>query len=148
MPSAPAWTRDVVLLLARLVVGVVFVAHGLQKFLQWGVGGTASAFAEMGVPASNAAAWAAALIETLGGAALIVGLALPLAGTLLAATMIGAVVFAHLGNGLFASSGGFEYVLVLAVTALALGFGARAYSLDGAMRGTREPKTTGEPVAG
>ncbi|RCW38497.1 putative oxidoreductase [Halopolyspora algeriensis] len=140
MPQAPNRVRDLILLLARIAVGVVFIAHGLQKFLQWGIGGTTSSFAGMGIPLPGLAAWVAALIETLGGLALLAGAALPLAGLLLAATMVGALLFVHVGNGLFVSGGGFEYVLVLAVAALALGFNGGSFTLDRALsRSDREP---------
>ncbi len=134
MSPASTRVRDVLFLLTRVVVGAVFLAHGLQKFFAWGIDGTASAFAGLGIPAPAAAAWAAALIETLGGIALIVGVALPVAGVLLAATMAGALLFAHAGKGLFVSGGGFEYVLVLAVAALLLGFAGGRFSLDGVLR--------------
>ncbi|GAB2737084.1 DoxX family protein [Salinifilum aidingensis] len=130
MPQPPEWIRDLALLLARIALGVVFIAHGLQKFAQWGISGTTSSFAEMGVPVPGLAAWTAALVETLGGLALIAGAALPLAGVLLACTMLGAWLTAHTGQGLFVTDGGFEYVLVLAVAALALGFNGGAYALD------------------
>ncbi len=139
MPQPPSWLRDLALLLARATVGLVFIAHGVQKLVQWGISGTASSFAEMGVPMPTAGAWAAALVETLGGLALLTGAALPLAGVLLACTMVGAWLVAHTGQGLFVTDGGFEYVLVLAVTALALGFNGGAYALDrlASARGTR-----------
>ncbi|MDR7302305.1 DoxX family protein [Haloactinomyces albus] len=143
MPQLPSGVRDLVLLLARVVVGVVFIAHGLQKFLQWGIDGTAASFAGMGIPLPTVSAWATALIETVGGAALLAGLALPLVGVLLAATMVGALLLVHLGNGLFASGGGYEYVLVLAVASLALGFSGGTLTLDRALSGSRreEPAT-------
>ncbi|MBA8825880.1 putative oxidoreductase [Saccharopolyspora lacisalsi] len=130
MPQPTQWARDLALLLARIAVGIVFIAHGLQKFLQWGIGGTAGSFEGMGIPLPGASAWAAALIETLGGVALLVGLALPVAGVLLALNMLGALFLVHFGQGFFASGNGIEYVLVLAVTALALGFNGGGYALD------------------
>lgn len=145
MPQSSQKIGDAVLLLARIVLGVVFIAHGLQKFLEWGISGTAQSFGQMGVPLPGASAWLAALIETLGGVALLVGLALPVAGVLLALTMLGALFLAHLGQGFFSSGGGFEYVLVLAAAALALGFNGGAYSLDRVFgRGSRE--SAEEPV--
>lgn len=137
MPQLPNWTRDLVLLLARIVLGVVFIAHGLQKFVQWGIDGTTASFAGMGIPLPGLAAWTAALIETLGGLALLAGLALPVAGVLLALNMVGALLFAHIGQGLFASGGGYEYVLVLAVASLALGFSGGAFALDRTLAGPR-----------
>lgn len=142
MPQLPDWARDLALLLARIAVGVVLIAHGAQKFFEWGIDGTATSFGEMGVPAPAASAWAVALIETVGGFALLVGVALPIAGVLLALNMLGALVVAHLGNGLFSSDGGFEYVLVLAVASLALGFNGGRFALDRIVGGSRRATAT------
>ena len=115
-----------------MVIGAVFIAHGLQKFLVWGISGTADSFGQMGIPLPGVSAWVAALVETAGGVALVLGAALPVAGVLLALNMIGALVLYHLPNGFFASDadGGIEYVLVLAAAALVLGFRGGAYALD------------------
>ncbi|QGK68991.1 DoxX family membrane protein [Allosaccharopolyspora coralli] len=130
MPAPSGRMHDLAILLARLVVGAVFVAHGWQKFFQWGINGTAESFGQMGIPLPGVAAWAVALIETLGGLALMLGAALPVAGVLLALTMLGALFVAHLSSGFFASDGGFEYVLVLAVVALVLSSRGGAWSVD------------------
>lgn len=145
MPQPPTQLRDLALLIARIGVGIVFIAHGMQKFTTWGIGGTASSFEQMGIPLPGVSAWFAALVETLGGVALLVGVALPLAGVLLAVVMAGALFFAHLGSGLFAADGGYEYVLVLAVAALALGFNGGRYTLDNALTKDK-PKTSAATV--
>ncbi len=123
-------TRDVLLLIARIGIGVVFIAHGLQKLAIDGMSATAAGFVEMGVPLPTLSAWVAALIELLGGVSLILGLLLPVFGVLLAADMVGAGLIAHIGSGFFATDGGFEYVLVLALTSLALGFCGGRFALD------------------
>ncbi|MEY8039603.1 DoxX family protein [Saccharopolyspora cebuensis] len=130
---------DLALLLARVVVGVTFIAHGYQKLAINGMDATASGFASMGIPLPTAAAWFAALVELLGGIALVLGVLLPVAGVLLAAVMLGALLFAHLGTTFFVTDGGFEYVLLLAAVSLALGFGGRRYSVDAALR-RRQPQ--------
>lgn len=116
---------DTTALLARIVIGVVFVAHGLPKAAD--LAGAAQGFEAMGVPFPQFAAFLAAAIEVGAGVALIVGLALPAAGLLLALMMGGAYLFAHVGAPLV---GGFELPLVLAVAALALGFSGGGYSVD------------------
>ncbi len=131
MMTFPAAARDLALLLARVAIGVVFIAHGWQKLFVNGIDGTAGFFGQVGIPAPGAAAWFAALAELLGGVALILGLALPVAGALLIATMIGAFVFVHAGSGLFVDQGGFELVLTLAAGVLILVVvGAGRYSVD------------------
>ncbi|GAB3560432.1 putative oxidoreductase [Actinopolyspora lacussalsi] len=142
MPQLPAGIRDLALLLGRVVLGIVFIAHGMQKLTQWGISGTAESFAGMGIPAPGVSAWFAALVETLGGIALILGVALPLVGVLLAAVMLGALFFVHLSQGFFSSGGGYEYVLVLAAAALALGFSGGNYSVDRMLRKPRESEAT------
>ena len=73
---------DVAAVLARLGVGVVFMAHGWQK-IEAGVTATGESFDALGVPLPTAAAVYAAFVELLGGAALIAGVALSITGALL-----------------------------------------------------------------
>ncbi|SCF05341.1 putative oxidoreductase [Micromonospora viridifaciens] len=123
--------RDLAVLVARVALGVVFIAHGWQKLTEWGLDGTAAAFDQMGVPLPTASAWFAALVELVGGAALVVGLVVPVAGLLLALDMLGAFLVVHLGNGVFVSANGFELVLALGAAALLLAaVGAGRFSLD------------------
>lgn len=121
--------KDIAALIGRIAVGVVFVAHGWQKFTEFGMAGTAGSFDKMGVPLPTLSAWFAATVELAGGLALIAGVALPIAGVLLAVNMVGAWVIVHLPNGLL-GEGGAELVVVLGAAALALGFNGGAYSLD------------------
>ncbi|GAA2519635.1 DoxX family protein [Winogradskya humida] len=123
--------RDVVLLITRVAVGVVFVAHGWQKFTEWGLAGTGASFDQMGVPLPVASAWFAAIVELAGGIALIAGIAVPAVALLLAADMLGAFFIVHLGNGVFVSGNGYELVLTLAAAALLFAaVGAGRYSVD------------------
>jgi putative oxidoreductase len=121
--------KDVAALIGRLGVGIVFVAHGWQKWTEYGLAGTAGSFEKMGVPLPSVSAAFAATVELVGGLALIAGLALPIAGVLLAFNMVGAFVLVH-ASGPLIGQGGSELVVVLAVAALALGFNGGAYSLD------------------
>ncbi|GHC72036.1 membrane protein [Nocardiopsis terrae] len=116
---------DAAALLARVVLGVVFIAHGLPKMTD--PGGTAQGFEAMGVPLPQFTALLGAAIEVGAGAALLVGFALPAAGLLLALMMASAYFFAHVGDPLV---GGFELPLVLGAAALALGFSGGRYSVD------------------
>ncbi|QPK79808.1 DoxX family protein [Corynebacterium lizhenjunii] len=126
--------RDAALLLLRVVVGVVFVAHGVDKVFFSGIAATAEEFAQWGIVQPHLSAWITAVIEMLGGALLVVGLlSTAVAGTL--AVLVGlAGYFVHLGNGLFATDGGVEYPLVLLVSLLMIVvFGAGRASLDGVL---------------
>ncbi|MEW2356010.1 DoxX family protein [Spirillospora sp. NPDC029432] len=127
---------DIGLLIGRLALGVVFVAHGWQKFADNGHAGQTKAFEAMGIPAPSLSALFATWVELLGGLALIIGVITPVAGVLLALNMAGALWFVHLDKGLFAADGGYELVLVLGAGALVLALaGAGRFSVDGVLSG-------------
>ncbi len=122
--------RTPALLIARIALGLIFVMHGWQK-VHNGHAATAAGFRAMGVPAPDASAVFATWVELIGGAALIVGVLLPLAGTLLAVNMVGAMFTAHTAHGFWLGDRGYEYVLALAAGALAVGFAdAGVFSID------------------
>jgi putative oxidoreductase len=124
--------QDLALTLLRLVVGAVFIAHGLFKLLSFGLAGTAGFFAKLGIPLPNVAAPIVIAVEVLGGIALVLGAGVRVAGVLLAVDMLGAIVFAKLHGGFFAPNG-FEFELTLLVASLALAVGgAGAPSIDAA----------------
>ncbi|MDU0294458.1 DoxX family protein [Saccharothrix longispora] len=133
--------KDVAALIGRIGVGVVFIAHGWQKVAEWGLDGTATAFAGMGVPLPTLSAWFAAIVELGGGALLLLGVATPVVGVLLAVDMLGALVIVHLPNGLL-GQGGYELVLVLGVAALALGFNGGSLALDRVVKDRRRAAAT------
>jgi putative oxidoreductase len=147
MRSRPLY--DVVAVLARLGVGVVFIAHGWQK-IDAGVDATGRTFDALGVPLPTAAAVYSAFVELLGGAALIAGLGLPVTGILLFLDMAGAFVFVHADQGLFMVDGttvqnGYELVLALGMASLvfAAGGGGRL-TLDQWVIGRRDRRRVGD----
>ena len=131
-------SRDLVLLIARVGLGVVFIAHGWQKFRTNGLDGTAAGFEQLGVPAPTLSAYYAAAVELIGGAALGLGVLTTVAGVLLALDMAGAFLFVHMSNGVFVADGGWELVVVLGLFSLALAvIGAGRFSVDNTLtRGT------------
>ncbi|WP_113703717.1 DoxX family protein [Nonomuraea lactucae] len=132
--------RSIVLLLARVAVGAIFLVHGYQKFATMGVAGTAKFFESVGIPLAGVAAPVVMTVEVVGGLALILGAALPVAGTVLALDMVGAMVFVHLANGFAVDKGGYEFVLALAAGALAVGFtGGGVLAVDGLLQRRRTP---------
>jgi putative oxidoreductase len=140
--TLPPPVRDIALLLARLVLGVVLVAHGWQKVVTGGLGATADGFAGMGIPLAPVAAAFAGLVELIGGGLLVVGAATALVGVLVAVNMIGAALFVHVGNGVFAGDGGWELVGVIGALALVLAaVGAGRFSVDHTLAARRSPAT-------
>lgn len=123
----------------RLALGVVFVAHGLDKlFGTFGGGGleaTAAQFAELGLQPPAFHALMAGLMEAGGGLLVALGLFTRLGGLMIAATMVVAIATVHLSGGLFARDGGFEYPLVILGGALYLVLaGGGPFSVDALLK--------------
>ncbi len=117
----------------RVVVGSVFLAHGLQKVFMYGFHGVAGAFASMGVPVPAVTSVIVALVELLGGAALILGFLTRWAAILNGFDMFVAVLLVHLKNGFF-NPMGVEFPLTLLVACIVLAIhGPGAASVDGAL---------------
>jgi putative oxidoreductase len=121
-------------LLLRVVVGGVFVGHGLQKltgaFGGPGLAGTEKMAENLDLHPPRRNALAVALTETAGGAAIAAGAATPLAAAGLIATMVTAVRKVHLKNGPWNSAGGYEYNAVLIAAVASLAGGAGKVSID------------------
>ncbi|MCK2238414.1 MULTISPECIES: DoxX family protein [unclassified Crossiella] len=127
------------LLIGRIAVGLVFILHGWRKLMTDGMDATTANFGKLGFPAPEFMAWFTALVELLGGALFILGVALPLIGVLLAIVSVLGILFVTAKNGFWAGNGGYEYELVLAGTALALGFAGGEVSVGGYYRRRRHP---------
>lgn len=137
-----ATSDDVTLTILRLVLGVVFFAHGAQKMLGWfggyGFHGTMGFFEHLGFPAP--VAFLIICTEFFGGLGLIVGLLTRIPALGIGVEMIGAILMVHLPNGFFMNwfgnqkGEGFEYhLLVIAIAAVLLIRGAGAFSVDRAL---------------
>src|SRR5881394_2876778 len=114
---------DLGLLLLRLTLGTVFLAHGAQKaFGSFGGPGFEGATGFIGsLGFRPARAWAALAV----GGELVAGVLFVLA------TMAVAIAKVHGPKGFFVQNGGFEYNLVLIIAAVAVAaVGPGAFSLD------------------
>ena len=136
-------TDDPVIAILRLVLGVVFFAHGAQKALGWfggyGFSGTMGFFTQaMHIPAPLA--FLAICAEFLGAIGLLVGLLSRVAAFGIACNMLVAIVMVHRHFGLFANwagnqkGEGIEYHLLALAVALAIMIkGSGAFSIDRAL---------------
>ena len=140
------------LLVLRLGLGAIFLAHGSQTVLGWfggsGLEATVQGFVNMG--SQPWIGYAVAFGELLGGLGIIVGCLTRLAGLGLSVIMGGAVFLVHLKNGFFLNhfgtpdkGHGIEFALALLCMALALVFtGAGFFSIDRKLFVKKEPKET------
>jgi putative oxidoreductase len=100
---------DLALLLCRVIVGVIFIAHGGQKlFGLWGGRGLEATIEGMGPMLG----YLVSIGEFFGGVGLVLGVLSRFSAFWLAVIMVGAIVKVHGKNGLL-GDGGFEYNLAL-----------------------------------
>lgn len=127
---------------ARLVLGIVFFAHGAQKVLGWwggyGFTGTMGFFTHQGIPAPLA--FLAIMAEFLGGLGLIVGALSRIAAFGIFSNMVVAIATVHWPNGFFMNwfgnqkGEGFEYhLLAIALAVVIMIGGSGALSIDRAV---------------
>ena len=132
-------SNDLTLTVLRLIVGIVFFAHGAQKALGWfggpGFNATMASFQQSGIPA--VLAFLAICAEFLGGLGLIFGFLSRVAAFGIMCNMIVAIVAVHWPHGFFMnwmgnqSGEGFEYHrLALASAFVVLVKGSGALSID------------------
>jgi len=125
-------------LVLRVPVGIILAAHGAQKLFGWfggyGLEGTGQWLASVGIEPGYLMAVLSGGAEFFGGIGLILGILTRPAAIVSAFTMLVALVFVHLGNGLFLSGNGFEYALALSAATVALAIqGGGALSIDRAI---------------
>ncbi|WP_018923543.1 DoxX family protein [Salsuginibacillus kocurii] len=94
-------------LILRLVLGFTFFLHGLDKFTG-GIDQTVAHFDSLGIP--GFLGYVVALIELIGGIAMIAGIGTRAVAVLFAFIMVGAILIAKLPEGFL---GGYELDVVL-----------------------------------
>jgi putative oxidoreductase len=122
----------------RVVLGGLFVGHGLQKLKGWfggpGRDGTGAMFDGLGLRPGRHHATAAGVAETAGGALLAAGLLTPIAGSVLTGVMTTAIRKVHGSKGLWTTQGGYEYNLTIIAAIFAIvDSGPGRLSLDEAL---------------
>jgi putative oxidoreductase len=132
--------RDLTLTAIRVILGVVFFAHGAQKVLGWfGGAGLKQTLRTMhdfvGLPMPLA--FVAVMSEFLGGLGLMVGFLSRVAALGICITMLSAIAMVHWRFGLFMNwlgdrkGHGFEYhLLAIGLAIVIVVGGAGALSLD------------------
>jgi len=134
MESLESAEFDTVMFIFRVLLGLIFAAHGWAKMFKGGrIAGTGGWFDSIGMKPGRIHALAASLTEMGTGVLLAVGLFTPFA----AAGMIGVMAVAgwvvHRGNGFFIVSEGWEYTFIVGLMAFAVaGLGPGQWSLDAA----------------
>jgi putative oxidoreductase len=115
---------DLVSLVLRVFLGVMFMGHGLQKAFGLFGGPGVKGFSEMlsGMGFAPAIFWAylAAYTELIGGLCLILGLFTRISAAWLLIFILIAALKVHISKGFFLSQGGFEYTFIIAGVCIAL----------------------------
>ena len=126
---------NMALLIARVVIGAVFLAHGINHIYGGGkIEGTGRWFESLGMRPGILHAWMASLVEVAAGGLLVVGLLTPVAAAGVVGVMLVAWITNHRKNGffIFRPGEGWEYVMVLTAMGVVIGtLGPGQWSIDG-----------------
>jgi len=114
----------------RLIVGIIFIAHGAMKAFGFGIAGTAGFLDSVGVPMASLMAPVLIATELGGGILLVLGLLTRYVSIPLAFTMVVAIATVHLPHGFFLPQG-YEFALLVGAGLLTLALqGSGAFALD------------------
>ena len=122
----------------RVLVGIIFAAHGSQKLFGWfggyGLAGTAQWMESIGLAPGTLMALLSGGTEFFAGLALIIGLLARPAALGLTILSLVAIFSVHISNGLFMANNGYEFALaLLGGTVAVLIEGAGKLSIDRAL---------------
>lgn len=128
---------NLALLMLRVVLGVVMVAHGYNHVFGGGkIAGTAGWFESMGMRPGIVHAWTASITEMGAGALLLAGFLTPVASAGAIGVLVVAWVTNHRDAGFWVfnrPTEGWEYLMTLTVLALVVAtLGAGQWSIDDA----------------
>jgi putative oxidoreductase len=138
--SLPAPVGDVALLVTRVLLGAIMLAHGYQKLVVNGIGRTTEGFESMSIPVAIVSASFVTVVEVVGGVLLILGLLTTVVAGCMGFVMAGAALFVHAKHGVFVSEGGWELVGSIAGALLAVATaGPGRFTLPQLVRARRRP---------
>jgi putative oxidoreductase len=132
---------NIALLVLRLVPGLLFMGHGLQKLVPPnrapkflaanGLRGTGAFFDQAGMRPGLLMAFVAGAAELVGGISIAAGLLTPVGTALIAGVMTVAILRVHASKGLWNSDGGIEFPLLMLTAAYAVSaIGPGSLSID------------------
>lgn len=101
----------------RVILGATFLIHGAAKF-QGGIGNTVGFFESLGLPGFSA--YIVALIELVGGIAMVLGVGTRIISILFAIVLAGAVVKVKLAGGFLGNGQMAGYELDLSLLAISI----------------------------
>lgn len=107
--------RDIGLMLARIVVGVVLIARGWHRWQIEGIPQQVDILENAGLSGGTTLVWLVIGFEIVGGILLVFGLATPLIGLGIAVLNVGVIVLVRASQGFYVHESGWEYNAVLAV---------------------------------
>jgi putative oxidoreductase len=119
---------DTALLVLRLAVATIFIAHGCQKLFVMGHEGVTGFFTQLGIPMPGINAWFISILEFGGGLMLMAGIYTRILGLLFLGDMVVAIAVALFPRGFYQ---GYQLEFLLAAASLALALaGGGSLSLD------------------
>ena len=143
--------RDLALLIGRVGLGGILIAHGWRRWQVQGIQRQIDYVSQFGTPYPSVVAWGAILLELVGGIFLIVGALTPLVALAVLAQQVLTICYTnwfkepYLLNAQGGYVGGYEYNVALGLLALLfLVFGAGRASIDRLFR--RTPGDADDPV--
>jgi putative oxidoreductase len=152
--------RDLALLLARVGLGGILIAHGWRRWQQLGIDSQVAYLRQYATPFPQYAAWGATVLELVGGVLLVVGLLTPLVAAAVVVEQVLIVAWTSWYKGLWLTkvqgaaatwAGGWEYNVMIGVLALLfVVFGAGRISVDRLFRRRRrtDPEQNGDAAEG
>ena len=135
--------RDLALLIARVGLGGILIAHGWRRWKDQGIQQQIDYVAQFGTPFPEVVGWGATILELVGGVFLVVGALTPLVAAAVLAEQVLIIAYTSWNKGLFlldtegGYAGGFEFTVALGLLALLLVvFGAGRAAIDQLFRRT------------